>query len=176
MPLKNEDIRFEKKTRAILETLATLDFTFFKPLRAKWETRKKIVSNSILREATNDKWPKAGWENRSQPPSPTREESGSRTAFLRVVLSLRERVRHGDILFLRNTSGFDLALAPDRTPFSLPEWFHFGFRLGSARAVRKLHGRMSSEGMKVHDIEEHADYVTFRCMDSDGYGIEVYWE
>src|ERR1700720_1682669 len=70
-------------------------------------------------------------------------------------------VRHGDILFLRNTSGFDLALAPDRTPFSLPEWFHFGFRLASARAVRKLHGRMSSEGVKVHDIEEHADYVTF---------------
>ena len=96
--------------------------------------------------------------------------------FYESYLRFRERVRHGDILFLRNTSGFDLALAPDPTLFSFPEWFHFGFRLGSARAVRKLHSRMNSEGVKVHDIEEHGDYVTFRCMDSDGYAIEVYWE
>ena len=84
-------------------------------------------------------------------------------------------VRHGNILFLRNTSGFDLALAPDRTSFSFPEWFHFGFRLGNARAVRKLHSRMSAEGVQVQNIEEYADYVTFRCMDPDGYSIEVYW-
>ena len=96
--------------------------------------------------------------------------------FYESYLRFRERVRHGDILFLRNTSGFDLALAPNPTLFSFPEWFHFGFRLGSARAVRKLHSRMNSEGVKVHDIEEHSDYVTFRCMDSDGYAIEVYWE
>jgi catechol 2,3-dioxygenase-like lactoylglutathione lyase family enzyme len=96
--------------------------------------------------------------------------------FYGSYFRFRERVRHGDILFLRNTSGFDLALAPDRTPFSFPEWFHFGFRLGSARAVRKLHSRMNSEGIRVDDIEEHPGYVTFRCLDSDGYGIEVYWE
>jgi catechol-2,3-dioxygenase len=101
---------------------------------------------------------------------------GRAKRFYESYFRFRERVRHQDILFLRNTSGFDLALAPDRTPFSFPEWFHFGFRLGSARAVRKLHSRMSSEGVKLHDIEEHAGYVTFRCMDSDGYGIEVYWE
>ena len=96
--------------------------------------------------------------------------------FYESYFGFRERVRHGNILFLRNASGFDLALVPDRTPLSFPEWFHFGFRLGSARAVRNLHSRMRSEGARVHDIEEHADYVTFRCMDSDGYGIEVYWE
>ena len=96
--------------------------------------------------------------------------------FYESYFRFRERVRHGNILFLRNTSGFDLALAPDRTPFSFPEWFHFGFRLGSAQAVRKLHRRMNSEGIRVDDIEEHAGYVTFRCLDSDGYGIEVYWE
>jgi catechol-2,3-dioxygenase len=93
----------------------------------------------------------------------------------RFYFRFRERVRHGNILFLRNTSGFDLALAPDRTPSSFPEWFHFGFRLGSARAVRKLHNRMISGGVQVEGVEEHADYVTFRCRDSEGYGIEVYW-
>ncbi len=96
--------------------------------------------------------------------------------FYESYFGFRERVRHGNILFLRNTSGFDLALVPDQTLLSFPEWFHFGFRLGSARAVRKLHSRMRSEGVQVHDIEAHADYVTFRCMDSDGYGIEVFWE
>jgi catechol 2,3-dioxygenase-like lactoylglutathione lyase family enzyme len=94
--------------------------------------------------------------------------------FYDSYFRFRERVRHGDILFLRNTSGFDLALAPDQRPVSFPEWFHFGFRLGSARAVRKLPGRMSSAGVKVTDIEEHADYVTFRCMDPDGHSVEVY--
>jgi catechol 2,3-dioxygenase-like lactoylglutathione lyase family enzyme len=96
--------------------------------------------------------------------------------FYESYFGFRERVRHGNILFLRNTSGFDLALVPDRTPLSFPEWFHFGFRLGSARAVRILHGHMSSKGGQVQDIEEYPGYMTFRCADPDGYGIEVYWE
>jgi catechol 2,3-dioxygenase-like lactoylglutathione lyase family enzyme len=96
--------------------------------------------------------------------------------FYKSYFGFRERVRHGNILFLRNTSGFDLALVPDRTPLSFPEWFHFGFRLGSARAVRILHGHMSSKGGLVQDIEKYPGYMTFRCTDPDGYGIEVYWE
>ena len=96
--------------------------------------------------------------------------------FYESYFGFRERVRHGNILFLRNTSGFDLALVPDRTPLSLPEWFHFGFRLGSARAVRILHDHMNSQGGQVQDIEEYPGYVTFRCTDPSGYGIEVYCE
>jgi catechol-2,3-dioxygenase len=96
--------------------------------------------------------------------------------FYESYFGFRERVRHGDILFLRNTSGFDLALVPDRTPLSFPQWFHFGFRLGSACTVRTLHGHMSSEGAQVQDIKEYPGYLTFRCTDPDGYGIEVYWE
>jgi catechol 2,3-dioxygenase-like lactoylglutathione lyase family enzyme len=96
--------------------------------------------------------------------------------FYESYFGFRERVRHGNILFLRNTSGFDLAVVPDRTPLSFPEWFHFGFRLGSARAVRMLHDHMSSKGGQVQDIEEYPGYMTFRCTDPDGYGIEVYWE
>jgi catechol 2,3-dioxygenase-like lactoylglutathione lyase family enzyme len=96
--------------------------------------------------------------------------------FYESYFGFRERVRHADILFLRNTSGFDLALAPDRKSSSFPHWFHFGFRLGSVRALRELHGRMTSEGIEVDDVEEYPGYVTFRCVDSDGYAIEVYWE
>ena len=83
--------------------------------------------------------------------------------FYESYFLFRERVRHGDILFLRNTNGFDLALAPDRTPFSFPDWFHFGFRLGSGHAARKLHNRMISEGVQIEGIEEH--YVSECCAD-----------
>jgi len=95
--------------------------------------------------------------------------------FYESYFRFRERVRHGNILFLRNTSGFDLALVPDPMPVSFPEWFHFGFRLGSENAVRKLHGRMTSGGVEVEEIEEYDGYVTFDCEDADGYAIEVYW-
>lgn len=95
--------------------------------------------------------------------------------FYESYFRFREHMRVGEILFLRNTSGFDLALVPDRKPSSFPEWFHFGFRLANPRAVRKLHSRMASEGMRVHDIEDYENYVTFRCMDPDGNRIEIYW-
>ena len=96
--------------------------------------------------------------------------------FYESYFGFRERVRHGNIVFLRNTSGFDLALVPDRAALSLPEWFHFGFRLGDARAVQTLRDHMSSQDVHVQDIEEYPGYITFRCADPDGYGIEVYWE
>jgi len=96
-------------------------------------------------------------------------------SFYESYFGFREHMRVGDILFLRNADGFDLTLRPDRAPGSFPEWFHFGFRLGSENAVRKLHGRMASGGVEVEEIEEYDGYVTFRCEDADGYAIEVYW-
>lgn len=95
--------------------------------------------------------------------------------FYEAYFQFREHMRVAHILFLRNTSGFDLALVPDRTPGSFPEWFHFGFRLGSEDAVRKLHRRMVAEGVEAEEIEEYDGYVTFGCEDPDGYAIEVYW-
>jgi catechol 2,3-dioxygenase-like lactoylglutathione lyase family enzyme len=94
--------------------------------------------------------------------------------FYQSHFQFREHMRYGNILFLRNASGFELALVPDRKPSPFPEWFHFGFRLRDSRAVRKLHSRMSSEGVPVDEIEDHNGYVTFRCVDPDGYSIEVY--
>jgi catechol 2,3-dioxygenase-like lactoylglutathione lyase family enzyme len=95
--------------------------------------------------------------------------------FYESYFGFREHMRIADILFLRNANGFDLTLRPDRTPGSFPEWFHFGFRLGSENALRKLHGRMASGGVEVEEIEEYDGYVTFSCEDADGYAIEVYW-
>ncbi len=95
--------------------------------------------------------------------------------FYESYFGFREHMRHADILFLRNTSGFELALRPERKASSFPEWFHFGFRLASERAVRKLHRRLSADGVRVQEIEDYDNYVTFGCTDPDGYRIEIYW-
>ena len=65
----------------------------------------------------------------------------SASAYYQRWFGFREHVCHGDILFLRNGDGFDLALAPDDEGEDFPTWFHFGFRLASAADVRDLHVR-----------------------------------
>ena len=97
--------------------------------------------------------------------------------FYHIWFGLDHRVRHGDILFLSNPDGFDLALAPDPDPQPLPAWWHFGFRLASADHVRRLHRRMCDAGVSLtRPLADDPDYITFQCADPDGYRIEVYWE
>jgi len=97
--------------------------------------------------------------------------------FYESYFGFRERMQVGDILFLRNAEGFDLALVPDAKTQSFPEWFHFGFRLPTSEEVRLLHARMVSEGVVLNkSLFEAVDLVSFRCLDPDGYKIEIYWE
>ena len=93
--------------------------------------------------------------------------------FYETYFGFREHARHGRILFLRNRRGFSLALAPAAKVERFPAWFHYGFRLPSASAVRRLHGRL---GRAAGPLGDEAGYVWFRCTDPDGYAIEVYWE
>jgi catechol 2,3-dioxygenase-like lactoylglutathione lyase family enzyme len=95
--------------------------------------------------------------------------------FYERWFGFREHVRHGDILFLRNEQGFDLALAPGE-PASLPSWFHFGFRLGSRETVLDLHRRMTAERVRLGELFDEPDLASFRCSDPDDHAIEVYWE
>jgi catechol 2,3-dioxygenase-like lactoylglutathione lyase family enzyme len=98
-------------------------------------------------------------------------------AFYARFFGLRPSVWHGEMLFMRDDAGMDLALAPATDAEPLPSWFHFGFRLESAEAVKQLHDEMRSAGapMKV-DLVRDADITFFRCLDPDGHDIEVYWE
>lgn len=80
-------------------------------------------------------------------------------------------------MFLRNAEGFDLALMPDPVQPRFPAWFHFGFRLDSASAVRELHDRMTAARVPViRPLHEDGSLISFRCADPDGYAVEVYWE
>jgi catechol 2,3-dioxygenase-like lactoylglutathione lyase family enzyme len=97
-------------------------------------------------------------------------------SFYERWFGFRERVCHGDILFLASPEGFDLALAPG-DPGAFPAWFHFGFRLPASEDVRDLHGRMAAAHVAgLRDLAEEDDFVSFRLRDPDGHSIEVYWE
>lgn len=98
-------------------------------------------------------------------------------AFYERWFGFREHVRHGDLLFLRNEEGFDLALMPDPQEPGLPRWFHFGFRLASPDGVRALHARMNEAGIPLaKPLYEDEELVSFTCLDPEGYRVEVYWE
>jgi len=98
-------------------------------------------------------------------------------AFYERYFGLRELVRHGSVVFMRDAAGMDLALAPDPEPQPMPPWFHFGFRLASPEQVERLHADMLAAGVAMREPLTHEDaMVYFRCADPDGYAIEVYWE
>lgn len=97
-------------------------------------------------------------------------------AFYGRWFGLRERVRYGDLVFLSDGASLDLALAPDPAPAPMPPWFHHGFRLPTADAVRRLHAALGAAGVGVTERVEDGDLVSFRVPDPDGYRVEVYWE
>ena len=97
--------------------------------------------------------------------------------FYERWFGFREHVRHGPILFLRDDADLDLALAPDENPPELPSWFHFGFRLESADAVKAMYDAMTAEGVTIKmPYQAWDDLAAFRCADADGNQIEIYWE
>lgn len=97
--------------------------------------------------------------------------------FYETFFGLAEQARHGDIVFLGDRAGMDLALAPAEEVEAFPTWFHFGFRLPSPGEVERLHARLSEAGAPIREpLTREDELVYFRCADPDGYGVEVYWE
>ncbi len=90
---------------------------------------------------------------------------------------LRRGRRSGDVLFLNDDGGFDLALCEETDPVPLPEPLHLGFRLDSVLEVEQLHDRLLRAGRDLAEpLTEEADLVRFRIADPDGHLVEVYWE
>ncbi|MFC4065839.1 VOC family protein [Actinoplanes subglobosus] len=56
------------------------------------------------------------------------------------------------------------------------EFLHFGFAAVSAEAVRELHGRLLAAGVDVIEFDDEPDLVSLKCLDPDGWRVEVYWE
>ena len=97
--------------------------------------------------------------------------------FYTECFGFRDKEMHGNMLFMQNDNNFMLALDPDCKPEKLPSWFHFGFHLDSADAVKKMYEKVQTFNVEIpRTLETYDDFVFFHCEDIDGYRIEVYWE
>jgi catechol 2,3-dioxygenase-like lactoylglutathione lyase family enzyme len=85
-----------------------------------------------------------------------------------------EAVWHGDVLFIRDADGFDLALMKGEHPPNPGAFHHFGFLMSDPDAVRDLQKRLEADGVPILEVVEDADQVSFKCADPDGYTVEVY--
>ncbi len=51
-----------------------------------------------------------------------------------------------------------------------------GRRVSAAAEVRALRARLIRDGVSFVEDEDEPGYVAFKCLDPDGYRVEVYWE
>jgi catechol 2,3-dioxygenase-like lactoylglutathione lyase family enzyme len=79
-------------------------------------------------------------------------------------------------VIVRNAHDFDLALHPVDTEPARPEFFHFGFTLPTADDVRAALTRLDADGVPVVERYDEPGHVSFKCVDPDGWRVEVYWE
>lgn len=79
-------------------------------------------------------------------------------------------------VFLGNPDGFDLALHGGAPPGAAAATFHFGFRVDDPASVRTLRDALADAGVTLTEIGDEDGYVNLKCLDPDGYEIEVYWE
>lgn len=77
---------------------------------------------------------------------------------------------------IRNADGFDLALHDDPEPAPHPAFLHFGFGVPDADEVHARRERMQAEGVSIVERDDEPDLVSFKCLDPDGWRIEIYWE
>jgi catechol 2,3-dioxygenase-like lactoylglutathione lyase family enzyme len=80
-------------------------------------------------------------------------------------------------VIVRNADWFDLALhpAPD-APAPSSSFLHFGFAMADPEAVRALRIRLERDGVPIIERDDEPDLVSFKCLDPDGWRVEVYWE
>jgi hypothetical protein len=79
-------------------------------------------------------------------------------------------------VIVRNADRFDLALHPTTDVAVPPGFLHFGFAMSDPDAVREFGIRLESEGIPVIERVEEPKLVSFKCLDPDGWRVEVYWE
>ena len=77
---------------------------------------------------------------------------------------------------VRNADGFDLALHPVTGPTIHPDFLHFGFTMVDGDAVRRQRHQMESDGVPIVESGDEPALVSFKCLDPDGWRVELYWE
>lgn len=109
---------------------------------------------------------------------PVREE-GRSIAFYATYFGFdpatAQRYPDGTVI-VRNSDGFDLALHPGDLKADGQTFLHFGFSMPDPGRVRELMTRMYADGVHIVEFDDEPDIVSFKCLDPDGWRVEVYWE
>jgi catechol 2,3-dioxygenase-like lactoylglutathione lyase family enzyme len=79
-------------------------------------------------------------------------------------------------VIVRNADRFDLALHPSAETAPESTFLHVGFFLPDAGAVRALRARLQTDGVPIVEHDDEPGLVSFKCLDPDGWRVEVYWE
>jgi catechol 2,3-dioxygenase-like lactoylglutathione lyase family enzyme len=109
---------------------------------------------------------------------PVRDERRSQefySAYFGFDPATAQEYEDGTVI-IRDADGFDLALHPTEHIEPPPAFLHAGFRVAAPDEVRALLARMESDGVIIVERDEEAAHTAFKCLDPDGYRIEVYWE
>ena len=97
--------------------------------------------------------------------------------FYERFFGFREAFRQDDILFLRSSTGFLLAIRELDAPANLPPWLHMGFCMPDASEVKTLYAAMRADGVRfARDLAEGDGWCAFYCVDPGGFQIEVSWD
>ena len=82
----------------------------------------------------------------------------------------------GDALFIRDETGFDLALTPvGHVPRLGEDAFHIGFACSDRNDVQGLLDALRADGVPIVAVDDEPDFQAFKCRDPDGYLLEVSW-
>ena len=79
-------------------------------------------------------------------------------------------------VIVRNADRFDLALHPATEAPASSTFLHFGFAMADAGSVRALRTRLEHDGVPIVERDDEPELVSFKCLDPDGWRVEVYWE
>jgi len=79
-------------------------------------------------------------------------------------------------VIVRNADRFDLALHQATEAGASSSFLHFGFAMTDAEAVHALRTRLERDGVAVVERADEPEHVSFKCLDPDGWRVEVYWE
>ncbi|GIE94334.1 VOC family protein [Paractinoplanes rishiriensis] len=79
-------------------------------------------------------------------------------------------------VIVRDADRFDLALHPATETPPAATFLHVGFAMADADAVRDLRTRLADDGVPIVERDDEPDLVSFKCLDPDGWRVEVYWE
>jgi len=76
--------------------------------------------------------------------------------------------------FVRNRDGFNLAFHRGQSPWPPAPTVHFGFRAANPDEVRSMLAELRKAEVTITEAHDEPGYVSLKCLDPDGYEIEVY--